>query len=293
MVSRWSVALAAMLLSGQLCAQAPREVVMEPVPNLPGFTLYRPATVSPSEDPWPVVAWGNGGCANLGNSAAPLLSEIAAHGYVVIAIGPIGELPPPSTRPPPTAPPEEQLRAVVANRGAAPTRYEQLIEAIDWAEAAATSGPLASRIDARRVAVAGHSCGGLQAIAASSDPRVDSTLALNSGVFEQPRVKVDKASLDRLHAPIAYFIGGANDMAYPNAEDDFARITKVPVFKANNTFGHGGRLREERGGPSAPWIVRWLDWTLKGDEDAKTAFVGAACGLCREPGWTVERKGLD
>ena len=57
-----------------------------------------------------------------------------------------------------------------------------------------------------------------------------------------------KESLARLHAPIAYFIGGPTDMAYPNAEDDFARITTVPVFKANLNVGHGGTFRRSRRG---------------------------------------------
>jgi hypothetical protein len=230
---------------------------------------------------------------NLGNSAAPLLTEIAAHGYVVIAIGPIGEVQAPSVRTPRSGTPEEQLRTAVATSGPAPTRTEQLIEAIDWAVAASRTGPLAERIDAERVAVAGHSCGGLQAIAASTDPRVDTTIALNSGVFEQPRVAVDKSTLAKLHAPIAYFIGGSSDMAFVNAEDDFTRISAVPALKANNTFGHGGRLKDERGGPTAIWVVRWLDWMLKDDADARRAFVGPDCGLCRESGWSVERKNFE
>lgn len=258
------------------------QVTMETPADLPGFTVYRP---SPVIGRLPIVAWGNGGCVNLGNSAAPLLTEIASHGYLVVAIGPIGDTPAATPRPVRTETPEEQLRTAVARSGAAPTTFAQLIEAIDWAAKS-------NDADADRVAVAGHSCGGLQAIAASVDPRVDTTIALNSGVFEQPRVNVDKGVLAKLHAPIVYFMGGRGDMAHANAEDDFARITTVPAFKANNTFGHGGRLREERGGPTAKWVVRWLDWQLKGDAKARASFVGADCELCREPGWAVERKGF-
>jgi dienelactone hydrolase len=271
-----------LLMSLVAASVADAQVTMETPVDLPGFTVYRP---SQAAGRLPIVAWGNGGCVNLGNSAASLLTEIAAHGYLVIAIGPIGEAPAATPRPARAGTPEEELRSAVATSGPAPTRFEQLIEAIDWASKS-------NRGDADHVAVAGHSCGGLQAIAASTDPRVDTTIALNSGVFEQPRVKVDKSVLAKLHAPIAYFIGGSGDMAYANAEDDFARITTVPAFKANNTFGHGGRLRDERGGPTATWVVRWLDWQLKGDTKARASFVGADCELCREPGWTIERKGF-
>ena len=225
-------------------------------------------------------------------SAEALLKEIAAHGYLVVAIGPIGTRQDPATRPARNGTPEEQLRTAVATSGPAPTRFEQLIEALDWSVAANRSGVLAGKIDTEHVALAGHSCGGLQAIAASSDARVDTTVILNSGVFEQPRVKVDKAALARLHAPIVYFIGGPSDMAFANAEDDYKHIDKVPVLKANNTFGHGGRLRDAGGGPTARWIVEWLDWQLKRDAKAGESFSGSACTLCREPGWTVERKRL-
>jgi len=282
-----------LLLAGALHAFATAgaaEIVMETPADLAGFTTYRPKAI---DAPLPVVAWGNGGCANLGNSAAPLLSEIAAHGYLVIAIGPIGERAATEARPARSATPEQQLRTVVASSGPAPTQPEQLIEAIDWAERANRKGVLGRKIDVEHIAIAGHSCGGLQAIAASKDRRVDTTMLLNSGVFEQPRVKVAKTDLTALHAPIAYFIGGPSDMAYANAEDDFARIDHVPVFKANNTFGHGGRLRDEGGGPTARWVIRWLDWHLKGDAAARRAFVGEDCELCREEGWNVERKNLD
>jgi dienelactone hydrolase len=280
-------------MSAQSATSDSFTTVMEERSELPGFTVYRPANLERVEAKLPIVAWANGGCVNLGNSAENLLNEIASHGYLVIAIGPIGAVTAPATRPARTGSPEEQLRSVVATSGPAPTRSEQLIAAIDWAVGASRAGAFAGKIDADHVALAGHSCGGLQAIAASHDSRVDTTVVLNSGVFDQPRVKVDKAALANLHAPIAYFIGGSSDMAYANAEDDFKHIVTVPVLKANNTFGHGGRLKDEAGGPTAQWVVRWLNWILKDDTKARASFVGPQCALCRESGWSLERKRMD
>ena len=78
---------------------------------------------------------------------------------------------------------------------------------------------------------------------------------MNSGAFPPGRRSPalsqsagSKESLTRLHGPVAYVIGGPTDVAYPNAEDDFARITKVPVFKANLNVGHGGTYRQPGGG---------------------------------------------
>jgi hypothetical protein len=101
-----------------------------------------------------------------------------------------------------------------------------------------------------------------------------------------------KDSLQRLHAPIAYFIGGPSDVAYPNAEDDFARITSVPVFKANLNVGHGGTYRDTGGGWFGEVAVAWLDWRLKGSQAAAGYFVGADCRLCTNPLWKVAKKGM-
>ena len=38
--------------------------------------------------------------------------------------------------------------------------------------------------------------------------------------------------------------------------------------------------------------VALLDWQLKGDKDAGKMFQGANCGLCQNPKWHVEKKGI-
>jgi hypothetical protein len=145
----------------------------------------------------------------------------------------------------------------------------------------------------------GQSCGGLQALAVSRDPRITTTVVWNSGAFppgaSSPALKQsagDKDSLNRLHGPVAYFIGGPTDVAYPNAEDDFARIFKVPVFKANLNVGHGGTYRQPGGGWFGEVAVAWLDYQLKGSAEAAKWFVGRDCRLCTDPLWAVEKKGL-
>jgi hypothetical protein len=102
-----------------------------------------------------------------------------------------------------------------------------------------------------------------------------------------------KDKLQQLHAPIAYFIGGPADIAYPNAADDFARITHVPVLLANLPVGHSGNYGLPQGGPYAPVVAAWLDWRLKGDNAGRKVFAGPACGLCGDPAWTVQRKNID
>jgi hypothetical protein len=81
-------------------------------------------------------------------------------------------------------------------------------------------------------------------------------------------------------------------VAYPNAEDDFARITKVPVFKGNLNVGHGGTYRQQGGGWFGEVAVAWLDYQLKGNADAAKWFEGADCRLCKESVWSIEKKGM-
>ena len=173
-----------------------------------------------------------------------------------------------------------------------------MIEAIDWAtrENARADGEFRNRIDLSRIAVGGHSCGGLQAIAVSHDPRIDTTLVLNSGVYIRPggrsQVAVDKTQLTRLHGPMLYLTGGPSDIAHENAADDFAKIDKVPVFFGFMAVGHGGTFSQPNGGDWARVTVRWLNWNLKADADASRDFTGSSCRLCADPRWTIQQKRL-
>ena len=264
-------------------APGPYAVSVESYPTLATHTAYHPKDLDrfgPSNR-LPIVSWGNGACARNGLAFSPFLTQIASHGYLAIAVGPKEVAP--GEAPPPTI--DDHL----------------LIDAIDWA--VAQNGDRSSRfynkLDTTRIAVMGQSCGGLQALAVSSDPRITTTGVWNSGAFPpgatSPALKQSagsKDSLARLHGPVVYIIGGPTDVAYPNAEDDFRRITTVPVFKANLNVGHGGTYRQPGGGWFGEVAVAWLAYQLKGNAEAATWFVGADCRLCTDPEWKVERKGM-
>jgi dienelactone hydrolase len=266
--------------------------------SLAEHTVYRPESLAPfgRGRRLPVVVWGNGGCATTGNSSAEFLSEIASHGYLVIASGPIRALPAAAAAPAGT--PAAGAPAVPPAPRPALSRTAQLFDAIAWAEAQATQqgGQYAGKIDARRVAVMGTSCGGLQAIEASVDPRISTTLIWSSGLLDQPREGANATvdHLKRMHGPVLYVSGGTDDMATKPSYADFARIDGVPVFHGDNAgAGHGGPFKQPHGGNWAPVGVAWLDWQLKGDRQAARLFKGADCGLCVDPAWKVEKKRID
>jgi dienelactone hydrolase len=269
--------------------------------SLPDHVIYRPADLSKlGRNKLGVLAWGNGGCAADGAGARLHLAEIASHGYLAIAAGTI--LSGPGAPPPAAAAdaaPAAPTPGVPFKIPPPATHAESLRQAIDWAlaENKRVGSPYYGRINPKWIAVSGWSCGGLQALEVAADPRVAAVVIHSSGIFPDgttPNAEMDikKATLQRLHTPIIYILGGPKDIAYANGMDDFKQIHAVPVMVANLDVGHGGTFTDPNGGREASVAVSWLDWQLKGDRHAAQRFVGADCGLCKDPDWTIDRKNL-
>lgn len=271
----------------------PWRVVRLEEPGLPGHTVYRPANLA-RVPRLPIVAFANGGCRNTSIEFAAFLAELASRGYLVIAVGTDD------------VPFSGGFGPAPASPGGKPAQrmdVKALTEAVDWAvaEAGRRGSPYRGRIAADRVAYVGQSCGGLQALNASTDPRTTTTVVLNSGYFKLPPpgaapgpqrpmpmnmpARLPWSSFTR---PIAYFAGGKTDIAYVNAYDNFAEARGVPMFIASREVGHADAYP----GPDRPWaaaVTAWLDWQLKGKAAAKAQFVGPHCGLCKDPGWSEVR----
>jgi len=256
--------------------------------GLPTHTIYRPEGL---EGNYPVVLWGNGSCVNSNFNYREFLSEVASQGFIVLANGPFRASPAPRlqrSEDPALWPPFE-------------TRASQMLDALNWitAEGARTDSPFAGHVDMSQVAVMGHSCGGAQAMNVSLDSRITTTLILNSGLFPEGdqynmRHEVDRSWLTRLHAPIAYFIGGETDIAYVNAESDWADLQQedVPVINANMDVGHGATYNRPGGYPFASGPIAWLKYQLKGDPVAASLFEGEDCGLCNSQTWDLKRHNI-
>ena len=249
--------------------------------SLPGMTIYRPRDLSPFGKPQklPILLWGNGACANTTEEHKNFLNELASHGYVVLAIGLLDQI---------------EDRDETSRRK---TQSSQLLRALDWmtAESQRAGSDYSGKADTANVAAMGMSCGGLQAIEISPDPRISTTVVCNSGVLPEPSPlpgmpALSKGILQKLHAPVLYIMGGPSDIAYKNAMDDISRVGHVPIVMTNFDVGHAGTYSRPHGGEFTPVALAWLDWQLKGNAEKSKVFLGEESELARNPDWTIETK---
>lgn len=257
------------------------KALMKEEPNLAAHTVFAPQDLSAfsQKHPLPVLVWGNGACTNSPWEHFKFLNEIASHGYLVVATGYI--------------PMEEE-----PYQGPMSTTQQQ-IESIDWAMAqnADPTSVYYQKIDARNICAAGMSCGGLQTLYNCADPRITAMMICNSGLFKRSNAAQavggmpmpDKSKLKEIHTPVIYILGGKEDIAYENGMDDFHLINHVPACVVNYPVGHGGTYRQPHGGEFSPIAIAWLDWRLKGNQQAAKMFQGQHPGILQREGWTIEK----
>jgi len=270
----------------------PLPALMEVDPGLDFHVVYRPNDLTAmGARKLGVMVWGNGGCRDDGASARAHLTEIASHGYLVIAPGKVYA--PGTSAPVPRRGPDGKYPPQA-------TTAQQVRAGIDWAlaENARQGSRYFGRIDPSMIAVAGHSCGGLQALQVAPDPRVKTVLIHNSGIFNTGASSItgldlEKASLATVHTPIIYILGGATDQALPNGSDDFARLETVPAVLVDMPTGHLGTFAQRNGGEVAQIAVDWLDWQLRGDQVAGRTFTGTDCRLCLRGDLSIAKKRVD
>ena len=266
-------------------------VTMEVYADFPDYTIYRPANLGAfrKEKSLPVVIMMGPGCNQDGDSFRPFWTEVASHGYLVIAVGaplPGGYMPP------------------IFYLGT-----EDIRTAMDWISDRAKDpeSPFYKIADADRLSLWGQSCGGIQCLRQAEDPRVDNLIFWNSAsilmgnidrdaphVFGEGRDIYGKRDLKQLvlslDIPIAYFAGDTG-MERQAALGDFNDLTSVPVVYAVRAIpgdAHAGTFREKNGGAFAKAAVAWLEWRFGDAKKGKSAFVGKNT-LALDPDW-VELK---
>jgi dienelactone hydrolase len=258
-------------------------VVREAAPGLPGYTVYRPESMLGAEK-HPVVVWSNGACATSNDGHLYFLMQLAAHGFVVVAAG------------------SPEMNSSPGGTAA----EDRLSTAIDWVTSPGKDAPnWRSHLDDSRIATAGHSCGGIDAIwTGANDARVKAIVSMNSGCQPDSSnggasgpLAVCRGELNFLNGPVIFLAGGTSDVAYNNSVQNYALVSFVPaVFASHATAGHGGFF----GGNTSRTVqlqavqavVEFLDGTLNGNEAALSFLVGPDAELGQLSNWTVDSKGF-
>lgn len=252
--------------------------------SLPTHTIFRPKDINgfKKKKSLPLIVWGNGACFDSPFEHVNFLNEIASHGFIVIAIG--------------TMPKE------FGEQNKERSTSSKLKDAIDWAIAQNSDAQSTyfKKINTKNIAVAGMSCGGLQALEIAADPKISTLLVANSGIFIDPirgnampmMPQLDKTHLTKIHTPTLYLLGGPSDIAYKNGMDDVAKLNHVPVFVGNVDVGHGGTYAQPHGGDFAKVATAWFKWQLQGDKKAGKLFTGNPPGLSTLSGWSFDKKNM-
>ncbi len=236
------------------------------------FTVFRPSNPSAVGGTLPVLAFGNGACAHTNNSEVTrALTFIASKGFVVVDIGSVNG----SANGLPSGSPIPSL----------------LTDAITWAEREQqrSASPLARRLDLTKVATAGHSCGGLEALVAAQDRRVSGVVSLNSGFFADGSFGYPRSELAKLHTPALFMDGGSSDIAYANNQANYDLVTVPAVLARQPQAGHGGFISGNQTTDGMTTVVQFLDMVLNGNQVAR-AYVLDPSGLAAKSPWTVASK---
>ncbi|MFI9005689.1 cellulose binding domain-containing protein [Actinosynnema sp. NPDC053489] len=236
------------------------------------FTVFRPSNPQAVDRALPVLAFGNGACAHTDNSEVTrILTFIASKGFVVVDTGSADG----SANGVPSGSPIPSL----------------LTDAISWAEREQnrSGAPLRQRLDLLKVATAGHSCGGLEALVAAQDRRVSGVVSLNSGFFADGSFGYPRSELSKLHTPALFMDGGSSDIAYANNQANYDLATVPAVLARHPQAGHTGFITGSQLTDGMTTVVQFLDMVLNANPTAR-AYVLSPSGLAFKAPWTVATK---
>jgi len=238
----------------------PYKAIMSQEKGLSEQVAYFPADLSKrGAGKLPIVAWGNGACMYAGNRFRGFLTEIASHGYLVIAAGPLqdkelevgpqenpaprqsGAAPPPAPPAPDPANPPGRVTMAMMKHG------------IDWAleQNADAGSKFHDRLDTQHIVSMGQSCGGGLAVQlAIDDPRVTALGVWHSGAGLGQRGNEAAIALEKIRGPVLIITGAQPlDIAFESGRNTFERINHVPVFYAwRDGMQHIGTYGAANGG---------------------------------------------
>lgn len=209
--------------------------------------VVRPTTLGANGLKHPVFIWGPG--AGTGPAEYEFhLRRLASHGFVVFS-------------------------QTSSSSGS------EMTAAMTWliSENSRATSPYYQKLDTTRIAAGGHSRGSIASFAIAADPRLTTTIHISGGSF-------DGSGSDNLRKPAAYMCGGADTLALPNCDRDYAN-TDVPVFyTVMANVDHIQAARE-----ALPAITAWLRWHIGGETFRRDMFLATNCAFCSGK-WSSKHK---
>jgi predicted dienelactone hydrolase len=245
--------------------------MMEKKAVAPFFNVWRPADLTKVEGKLPIFVWNNGACSRNDGVFKAMFEKWASGGWFVLSL--------------------------TSGGGSSSTTIADQKALIDWAvaEAGMASSPYKDKLDTDKIVAGGNSCGGITSLGlASMDPRVKSIFVLSgSSGFGG----ADRTVINGIKVPVAYVVGGSEDIARANAEADYAAFAAgIPAMVVNRSSGDHLMISNDAMVmvDAADISINWMDLTIFGLEGAldalkqPTVCTGCAAGL-----WMLTSKNLE
>jgi hypothetical protein len=237
----------------------------------PFFNIWRPMDLTKVEGKLPIFVWNNGACSRNDAVFKALFEKWASGGYFVLSL--------------------------TSGGGSSSTTIADQKALIDWvvAEAGMASSPYKDKLDIDKISAGGNSCGGITSLGlASMDPRVKSIFVLSgSSGFGG----ADTTVTNGIKVPVAYLVGGEEDIARANAESDYeAFAAGFPAMMVKRSSGDHLMIsnNQEVMVDAADISVNWLDLTMFGLQGALDALnTPTVCTGCESGLWTLTSKNLE
>ena len=219
-----------------------------------GYTIFRPEPLGEGGFLHPPLIWGPG-IATQVSSYTQLLTLIASHGFVVLAVNTLSAGP------------------------GSPANEQAMTDGLDWIiQQNGEAGIFQSRLDVTRAVSMGYSIGGTAAVQVGAHPSVMTTVSIHG-----------HSATSALHGPLLQTTGTEDTIGLPLQQQTFD-ASQVQTFLATLTGATHFEILSSGGGREAAPIVAWLRFWVYGDEGARGFFYGDDCALCVSPWENPQRK---
>jgi len=218
------------------------------------YTIFRPEPLGENGFLHPPLIWGPG-IATQVSSYVTFLTNVASHGFVVVAVNTLSSGP-----------------------GAAANR-QPMTDGLDWIIAQNDQpGVFQGKLDVNRAVSMGYSIGGTAAVQVGEHPAVVTTVSIHG-----------HSATSALHGPLFQTTGTADNVGLPLQQQTYD-ASQVQTFLATLDGATHFEILSNGGGRERAPIVAWLRYWVFNDQGARNFFYGDACTVCVAPWTNPQRK---